>query len=163
MTITNRKGGKGSPISNHVSYWRNWTNCHSPKDTIRYPRASFLPKTTFSTNTVRTPGWHDYKPSQYPQTTPGSPDLILLSKHSLAMSTESSVCLPSTKAFWGLRNNHLHYPSQLVSKDFGNDLINYTYKTNKQKSLRSIAPDLFGMRAMNMALRLFSNLLFFYK
>jgi len=30
----------------------------------------------------------------------GSPDLIQLSKHSLAIRTESRICLPFTKAFW---------------------------------------------------------------
>jgi hypothetical protein len=69
-----------------------------------------------------------------------SPNPILLSRHSLAMSTESRICLSLTKSVMGLRNNLLDDPIQPIGKDLSNNLVNSTHNTNRAKVLKINGP-----------------------
>lgn len=56
------------------------------------------------------------------------------------MRTESRICIPLKKSIMGLQNKFLHNPSRPIGMDFGNNLMNYSHKTNRPKVLKINSP-----------------------
>jgi hypothetical protein len=108
ITITNKKGVRGSPCLTPRELSKNpegepliKMEKHTNEITVSYPKAPFLLKPTsfkqikqeLSVDVVI--GFLNIQFTWHP----GSLDSMQLSKHSLAIRTESRICLSLTKAF----------------------------------------------------------------